>query len=291
MSDNLENENPSEEKEIISKKTNKKNTYPKYHTYRTPLYIAAGIFMFSLVFFGGWKLFFDTSIYGTWGITLKNSDGSGDTEYTLTLSDNMTARFHNSGSTLIGRYKMLTDENGIPEFNLIISNYGEEYVNVIFDYEIEGNFFTGRTLKLTDRSHMLSTFSGDTENEKKTISGEEYNVFDFTPSAETYRIKTYDGFKADEKLLGTWLYVDEDTNYRYTFTFNDNGTFEQISLEREIMGSYKTEDGNCKMRYYYIGNEEYELPFDYSINNDVLKFSDYTFTRTDSKDPYNQQVN
>lgn len=269
----------------------KRKRYSEPVRYRAPLYIAGGALAVSLAFFGGWKCFFDSSIDGTWGVSFKKPEGSGQTEYIITLNEDKTASLHNAGSTLIGRYRLLKDENGIPQFNLIISNSGEEYINVFFDYTVSGNIFSGRTLSLTDRSWMLSTLEKEGEkHETVKINGEEYNVFHFTPAVESFKVIPYQNFKADQKLLGSWLYTDSDSGTRYTFTFSEDGTFEQMSAERDIIGSYKTENNLCTLHYYYLGDQEFELPAEYRVNGDKLIFNGVEMTQTDNPKAYEQEI-
>ncbi len=306
-------------KEICS--DNSDNDFPekrsahKIRHYRTPLYIAACIFLIAIMLFAGKQCFFNTDINGTWGMTVKGMDGKDDMVFNLSFDDT-EVRFQTGGTVYIGRLtkedengSRLTDENGNSMLMLNMNLNGKPFV-FKFDYEFTGNAFTGRTLKLTDLSGMFyepDTKDSDAEEVKKRKNNTEfvqrdnvtYYIWNFTPSVENYNIKTDKSFKADSKLIGSWLYKTEETAYPYTITFHKDGTFEQHSYETEIHGLYSVKDGVCTLRYTEIANAEREIILSYKTEDKILTLSqeyegstvmERKLTKTDSPYSYKSDI-
>lgn len=268
---------------------------------RGPLIIAACIFLATLIVFGVWKCFFDTSIGGTWGMEMSINDGSEKVRFNLTFEDNKTARFHSGGVVYIGRYELADDDDHGKVLNLYIPVYGQVQL-FSFNYDFDGNIFTGRRLKLTDLSGMFlspddsSSSKEETESKKKTadsveIDGVTYYRWDFKPGSEGYRISKSGDFKSDEKIIGSWLYKNDEVDYSYTMTFNSDGTFEQLSPDLEIHGTYTVKDGVCYTKFYPISNSLSEQSFSYVVDGDKFSLGDSNFIKTDDKYAYKSEIN
>lgn len=283
--------------DILSVKTVQK----KQIHYRAPLIIAACIFLAALIGFGVWKCFFDTSLEGTWGIDIAAEDKSDNVKFNLTFSDDNTARFHSGGVVYVGRYELTNDKEHGDVINVYIPVYGQVQL-FKFNYSFDGNIFTGRNLDLTDLSGMfLSPDDSSSEDEevkskKKTtdsvdINGTTYYKWKFISSSEGYKISKNNDFKKDKKIIGSWLYKNDDLSYAYTMTFNDDGTFEQLAPDLEIHGTYTVKDGVCYTKFYSIGNSLSEQSFDYKVDGDKFTLEQNEFVKTNDKYAYISENN
>lgn len=287
-----------------------KTKKPKQRKIGVPLIIAACIFLATLLFFGAWKCFFDTSINGTWSVDIEavTTDEETNEETTQTISyvfdfdGNGGLSLHRAGTTLFGRYSLVDDSDGNPKLKISITNLGQLYISAEFGYQLCGNVFTGRTLKLTDRTGLFltpdeksDTVSDDEKSKMKIadntiIDGYRYYILDFKPSTMDYKVEYYDDFKADKNLTGSWLYKNGDSGYDYTYTFGEDGTFEMMSSEVYTKGSYKIDDGQVTVHYFDINGTEYETPISYSIDKNKLTLGSMTAEKTDSKYDYQQEI-
>lgn len=293
------------------------NTAVKTHTKKTkkrkigvPLIIAACIFLATILFFGAWKCFFDTSINGTWSVDIETATTDEETgeetkqtiSYAFDFDGNGGLSLHRAGTTLLGRYYFVQDGDGNEKLKIAISNLGNLYISAEFDYQVCGNVFTGRTLRLTDRTGLFLApeENSDTLTEEQkarmkfadttVIDGYRYYILSFKPSEINYEVEYYDDFKADKNLTGSWLYENGDSGYNYTYTFSDDGTFEMMSSEIYTKGSYKIDGENIMVRYFDINGSEYETPIEYSIDKDTMTFGGMTVTKTDSKYDYELEI-
>ncbi|MDD6489358.1 MAG: DUF5640 domain-containing protein [Clostridia bacterium] len=275
-----------------------------------PLIIAACIFLATILFFGVWKCFFDTSIAGTWSFSIEKTTTNSETKkeekevvsYDFDFDNNGNFGMHRGGTTLKGRYEFV-DYDGTPMLKISISNLGQPYITANFDYDVCGNIFTGRTLRLTDRTGLLlppdeeSSDSKTDEQKAKmkiadstVIDGYRYYIPEFKSSELTDKVEYYDDFKPDSKLTGSWLYKNGDSGYDYTYTFGDDGTFEMISSEIYTKGSYRIDDGKITVHYFDINGTEYETPLEYSVDGNKMTFGSMEVTKTASKYDYKQEI-
>lgn len=266
--------------------------------YRAPLIIAACAFAVTILFFCGWKCFFNTDIRGCWRLEVSVPDSDKKIEYNFTFEDNNVMRYQTGGQAAIGRY-FLSKKNNKDVLTFFLTN-GQNYpLSAEFNYDFSGNVFTGRKLSLTDRSGFLLSPDGeDTDSEtieaKKKITGSvkendlTYYVWDLTsPAQEDFKQdKPAEDFKEDKQLTGTWIYKADEEGFDYTFTFNSDGTFEQRNFESEIHGTYTVSDGKCKVSFYSLSNTLMDGELAYSVKDGVLTFGTHEFTRTNDKDAY-----
>ncbi len=266
----------------------------------TPLTVAAIIFILTLLFFGVWKCFFDTSIVGSW--TFKINEAERKYTYNFTFEDDNVVRYHYGGRTFIGKYNFTENK---PQVHIFISSLGMTFIDAYFDYSVTGNIFTGRELRLTDRTGLIfppdeiseETDQSDLVKLKKKIakSKEEDGIRYYTLPFENYsvdpEIKKYDNFKADSKLLGSWLYKDDETGYSYTFTFHKNGVMEQLSPEIAMTGGYQVKDGICTYNFIAAGGTTTDYSFDYTVDGKTLLINDeIKLTKTDNKYAYQTEI-
>lgn len=270
----------------------------KIRHYRVPLIIAACIFLATVIFFCSWKCFFDTSIEGTWGIDINISD-SDDVNYNFTFDNDNMVRYQAGGQAAIGRYYFSSSEG--KDIITVYLSSGSEQLTASFNYAFEGNVFTGRTLKLTDLSGFFFAPDTDASDEsevkaKKKITdsitedGITYYCWNFTPSSEKFKVDKPKNFKADKELIGTWLYMADEEGYSYTFTFNDDGTFEQRNYQSEVHGKYTVSDGVCSVSYYSLGNVEMEGDLNYSVDGNKLTLGSQEFEKTNDKYAYQSEI-
>ncbi len=268
------------------------------HT-RTPLIIAACIFVAVSLFFGVMKCFFDSSFEGTWGVDLTVPDTNESVNYRFSFSENNTVRYQSGGQAAIGRYYLDVDE-GENVVNMYFTNNGANMV-AKFGYSFSGNIFTGRQLSLKDLSGFFFAPDNDKSDEaqvkaKKTITdsvekdGATYYVWNMTPSQEVFKQDSSESFEPDEKLCGIWYAKSENSeNLSYTIVFNKDGSFEQRNYENEIYGIYSVENGKCSIRYYAINGSKMGADLDYSIENGKLTLGTHEFVKTNDKYAYQSE--
>ena len=291
-SENIKNEEIAvEEKKISDENNSANNVYDsgkkqKTKKYHAPLYIAACIFLASILIFSSFLCFFNTDINGTWGLRIKGADGNKDLVFNLSFDDTV-ARLQSAGTVYIGRLSIkdengepLRDDSGNPLMSISMNLNGNPFV-FKFNYFFSGNIITGRTLKLTDLSGMFlepdneKTDKEEVQKHKKNNEYIEkdktvYYIWSLTPSVEKFDIKKEKNFKPDNKLLGSWLLKRDDDAYPYTLTFNKDGTFEQLAYEMEVYGVYTVDKGKLTLKFVQLGNNDSETTFDYSVDNKKL---------------------
>lgn len=274
--------------------------------FRAPIIIAACIFLCTLIGFGVWKCFFDTTITGDWAVEVTSNDGEKKLSYTFSFDDDHTFRMRSGGTSLVGKYyfdkKKNSDGTEDPVFSIYLTNLGSRYIYSDFGYSFDGNAFTGRILKLTDYNGLFfpsddSSSDEETVKYKKSITdsierdGITYYVWDFMKTDFTNKIEYFDDFKVDTSILGSWLYKEETSGYAYTLTFYDDGRFEQLSYESELNGSYKYSQDESMIRYYSLVGELVETPVTISIDGDTLTFNGLKYTKTTDKNDYKTHNN
>lgn len=235
----------------------------------TPVIIAFWIVLVTILVLIVWKMFFDTSLKGSWHLAFK--DDGKDYSYGLTFDNDNVVHYSFGGITYTGQY-ILDPENAV--LNISSSSYGKYNINTDFQYQMAGNLFSGKELVLTNQ--------GDVKLPFKTSS--EYEPI----------VQKYDDFKADEAILGSWLYTDEERGYHYTFTFDENGQYEYLCSGSRHIGAYKTENGNFTYNLVADGGAVNEETLRYAFNNGKLTLITDTFadvlTKTDDKYSFETEI-
>ena len=278
---------------------NNKTNHVRPKHYRAPLYIAASVFLGSALLFGGWKCFFDTTLDGSWGLQLKLPDSEEELNYNFTFDGNGGLKYHAGGQTTMGKY-YAGMENGKPLLTVYLMNGNDPYT-AKFNYSFDGNIFSGRKLNLVDLSGFY--FTADTaESDEKTVEskknftdsvtedGVTYYKWTLVPAEPIIKQNKPENFTPDKEILGTWYYSADDASNSYTFTFNDDGTFEQYNSQNEIFGSYTVSDGKVDVSYFNIANLEMEGELKYSLNDGKLTIGSHEFTKTDDKYAFKTEI-
>lgn len=250
-----------------------KNISPAQNTRKrsvdTPFMVALFIVVISIIILSVWTMFFDTSIKGSWRLSIK--DDSGDSFYELNFKDNNEFDYSFGGVTYSGRYTLDIEQNSLA---LSSSSYGKYNLNSRFNYQVNGISFGKRELLLyTADNDELSFLSSD----------------NYVPV-----IKYYSDFSPNEKLLGSWLYKDNEQGYNYTFTFFDDGRYEYLCSGSRHIGAYKTNSDKFTYNLIVDNNTVNEETMTYSVTDGKLTlisgdFSD-TLTKTDNKFSFENEI-
>lgn len=300
ITENTEDEADGEDVKAVSDAPRKGRTKGR-PLFRAPILIAACIFLCTILFFAGWKLFFDTSIEGDWAVEVTSDSGEKIFGYTFSFEGDHVFRMRSGGTSLVGRYysdtRKKSDGTSEPIISIYLTNMGSSYISADFGYTVSGNAFSGRVLRLTDYTGIFMPSDNaesdpeDVKNKKKITGfveedGTTYYSWDFLSSDYKPQIDYFDDFKKDESVSGSWKYTDTSTDYSYTLTFNDDGSFEQYSYESELVGAYRYSDGKFSLRFYSLGGKLSETEIAASVSGDKLTFNGLSYTRTADKNDY-----
>ena len=272
VSETEEEKEEIEEKEETDTKEQSSDKKPKKRKrVRAPIIIAACIMLCTVIGFAVWKCFFDTSILGSWTLTQDGTGGKlqsvGDPTG-LTFNKNNELLYTYGGITLIGKYYITENESkDDTKVHIVLTNNGQMINNVYFDYSLDGNVFTGRSLRLSN-----------------DYNGTEYRQI-YKNTALSQKVNMYKDNKTDKALVGSWLYKSEDEGYPYTLTFNSDGTMEQNSSEISLRGSYTADGGKLKYKVVAAENKEQEYELTYKIKDNKLTLQD-NFELTKVSDKY-----
>ena len=244
----------------------------KKHKNRT-LVVAASIFVVTALSFGAWYTFFNKDISGVWATDVKITDSEGKTK-TATMkfdfentermsffeneksyfsdkeSNSPSAKMINGGRSWSGWYNKTTSEANENILQLYFSAYQSVYS---YNYEVSGNIFNGRTLKLTN---------GD-------------EVMEFTQSDNSYALNPDDDFKPNTGVVGKW-----DAN-GIIYTFTKDGRFSEDTGDSKIEGTYnfgESDDGYDSIIVKYMYNGEVNtVTIPYLLKGDkmTLTFNGY----------------
>ncbi len=256
----------------------------KKHRIRAPLVIAACIVLLTAAVILIWAGFFYKSIKGCWKyiVTVGEGDTEADYTYVLSFEDDHVCRYNLGGTTYTGKYK-IEQKDGRETINVIFTQLGREIYRKSFYYETEGNFFSERTLSVTDLDGMilppddLSNEVGMEVSLKKKLAdsteqdGKRYYIIPFRECKEiSPRTKSYDNFKSDSKLTGIWYEANENSGFGYTFTFHEDGTYELIYSDTSYTGCYTAENGECRYNLLTNDGQELENKMNYSFEEGNL---------------------
>lgn len=273
----------------------------KKHRVRAPIIIAAMILLLAVTTALIWGGFFYKSIKGSWKYSVTVGEGGTATDYVSVISfeDDNVCRYYMGGRIYKGKYK-LDNANGKSKVNVIFTEQGRQVQSNSFYYETTGNFFTHRTLYVTDLDGLVLSPDDISEQNEVTINlkkkladskednGKLYYIIPFSEVSDIdLRIRKYDDPKLDDKLIGTWYEANENSGYGYTFTFNADGTYEILFSDISYNGCYTVNDGICTYNLLNNHGEEYEREIGYKIENDRLVLDEngqtHTLVKTDNK--------
>lgn len=251
------------------------STKNKTHKVCPCLIVAACIFLASLIFFGLWTMFFQTSIVGTWAVTF--TDSSSDEKvisYDLKFKFEPMTNTEENGTgnvtvnlgniSYFGTYRFTEGSDGKPQIWIYSILDGTTFINSHLIYSVEGNALTGRTLKLTDVEGSFIPVGSDMD-------------FEMKPSAIDYKIKPIDNARLDKAIIGSW---NGGIDTVYTYTFNEDQTFSVSSKYRYITGSYSAADGTLTLCYYTSTGDIQEENLTYIVNDTgTVSFNGLEFTK------------
>lgn len=211
--------------------------------------IAACILLAAIICGVIFLVFFNTSITGTYVIETEEVPDV-QTYFIFEEDGKLTER---AGSIeLEGTYE-ITTENNVSKLTLEIP---ANYLNVTYNYTLQGNRLTGMKILLSDDSGNSMTFAPETYEE--TV------------------VEPIDKAQLDSKLVGTW----EDTaGYGMEYTFNDDNTIVMSSYGANIYGYYSAENDEVTIKYQAA--ELVENSATYSFDGDSLILNDLEFAKVE----------
>lgn len=159
-------------------------------------------------------------------------------------SNSPSAKMINGGRSWSGWYNKTTSDANENILQLYFSAYQSAYS---YNYEVSGNIFSGRTLKL--------------------INGDE--VMKFTQADNSYALDPDDDFKLNNGVVGEW---NADGNIVYTFT--KDGRFSEDTGDSKIDGTYnfgESDDGYDAIIVKYMYNGEVNtITIPYLLKGDTM---------------------
>ena len=215
-----------------------------------PIIISLAILVLVALGFLVFKVFFNTSVVGTWTVkdtaTADEATTASDevAKNYYTFEDDGTASIHLGTMKMIGTYSLDTSDEGTRTIDISIPSALEG----TFEYEVTGNEITGRTLTLTDTYYGQSI---DLESTKLVIP-------EMKPDAD---------FKPNEKLAAKWTYDDE--YYKMSYELREDGT--ATVSQSDILfadGVYNYTDNTITIKYYT--NQEVTMELNYELKDDSI---------------------
>ncbi len=213
------------------------------------------IMLVAVLFVSAYFLFFNRNVKGVW------TTDQNDVHTVLNFKENGVVEMTIGTITIKGDYKILDDADSDNDEQASNSNDHRINISIVysttsfmygdFTYDITGNFFTGRTLKLTDDSNNSMTLES---GKKETI---------LKPDADR---------KYTKKLIGVW----ENENMTYTFT--EDG-FMYLDLNYISFECSYSDNGEKIVAQYYTP-EETSVNIDFAFQgDDTVVIDGLVFTR------------
>ncbi len=237
-----------------------------------PLIIAACILAVAMLAFGIWKVFFDTSIEGTW--VMENSSNTATPDQTDNkLDSNLYVKFSSKIVDEENGYKEISAYQGTQErYELYITDENEDgtkslqsSMGLAGEYQVTGNWITGRTLTITAASY------DGTEVQQVFRSAS-------LPKVELPPVS--DEFKVNEDVIGEW----NESEFQITYTFREDGTFTCNQYGSSIVnGTYVVYEEEGKITLKYIGQEIKTFDITYSRDGDKLIIDDLGYTKVETE--------
>ncbi len=225
-----------------------------------PVIISLAILILVALGFLVFKVFFNTSVVGTWTVkttasadeaTTATADEAAKNYYTF--EDDGTASIHLGTMRMMGTYSLNTSDEGTKTIDISIPSALEG----TFEYTVTGNELVGRTLTLKDTYYGQSI---DLESSKLVIP-------DMKPDAD---------FKPNDKLTGKWIY--DDGYYKMSYEFNEDGT--ATVNQSDILfadGVYNYTDNTITIKYYT--NQESVMELNYELKGNSIIINGIQFNK------------
>lgn len=225
-----------------------------------PVVISLAILILVALGFLVFKVFFNTSVVGTWTVkttasadeaTTATADEAAKNYYTF--EDDGTASIHLGTMRMMGTYSLNTSDEGTKTIDISIPSALEG----TFEYTVTGNELAGRTLTLKDTYYGQSI---DLESSKLVIP-------DMKPDAD---------FKPNDKLTGKWIY--DDGYYKMSYELNEDGT--ATVNQSDILfadGVYNYTDNTITIKYYT--NQESVMELNYELKDNSIIINGIQFNK------------
>lgn len=225
-----------------------------------PVIISLAILILVALGFLVFKVFFNTSVVGTWTVkttasadeaTTATADEAAKNYYTF--EDDRTASIHLGSMRMMGTYSLNTSDEGTKTIDISIPSALEG----TFEYTVTGNELAGRTLTLKDTYYGQSI---DLESSKLVIP-------DMKPDAD---------FKPNDKLTGKWIY--DDGYYKMSYELNEDGT--ATVNQSDILfadGVYNYTDNTITIKYYT--NQESVMELNYELKDNSIIINGIQFNK------------
>lgn len=253
-----------------------------------PIFIAACIVVCAVIAVLVLRLFFNSSIEGTWHyvreVQVMANDASADEPYE-TISVDYYFNFGKDNTvtatlgtvTSKGTYEIYKNDDGKSVITMDLTDLITSYSFLPYsEYElnVSGNAFTGRKITMTAQTNDQS----------------EPSVFEFESSSYTApEVKREGEFKLNEGVVGTWVYNQD--NYNLVYEFKNDGTasyHEQVNqvniytgsvmnIDYTLDGLYNVTDDTITVYYYYTKDSSMDIS--YKLDEDTLYINGYPFTK------------
>lgn len=218
-----------------------------------PVIISLAILILVALGFLVFKVFFNTSVVGTWTVKITASADEATTATAdeaaknyYTFEDDGTASIHLGSMRMMGTYSLNTSDEGTKTIDISIPSALEGS----FEYTVTGNEIVGRTLTLKDTYYGQSI---DLESAKLVIP-------ELKPDA---------GFKPNDKLTGKWIY--DDGYYKMSYELREDGT--ATINQSDILfadGVYNYNDNTITIKYFTNQESVMELNYELKDNSIII---------------------
>ncbi|MGN1112138.1 MAG: hypothetical protein ACI4RP_02940, partial [Acutalibacteraceae bacterium] len=183
--------------------------------------ISACVMLVSVLIGVAFLFFFNTSVTGAYVIEGSEQEDTATTYFFF--EDNGKLRQCIGTVEIEGTYETTT-EDSVSKITLEIP---ASYVNVTYNYKLDGNKLTGMKMLLSDDNGNSITFVPATYDAPK--------------------LEPIDKAQLDSKLVGKW---EDSAGYGLVYTFNDDYSFVMSGNGMNINGYYSAENKTVKIKYY-----------------------------------------
>lgn len=250
-----------------------------------PILVAAGIVLVVALAVIVIRLFFNSSVEGTWHyvreVPMMAADATSDeavesvkVDYYFTFEGNDKVTATIGTITSKGTYEITKNAEGKSAISMTLTDlitsynflpYGE------YDLSVSGNAFTGRKL-------VMST----SQDESATIEME-------SASYTAPEITRENEFTVKEDIVGTWEF--SQTGYDLSYTFTQDGKVQyneyvtqtnpytgmEMTIDYTISGIYDVTDNTITIHFIYTKDSSMDIV--YSLENNTMYINGFPFTK------------
>ena len=250
-----------------------------------PILVAAGIVLVVALAVIVIRLFFNSSVEGTWHyvreVPMMAADATSDeavesvkVDYYFTFEGNDKVTATIGTITSKGTYEVHKNDDGKSVMTMELTDlitsynflpYGEYEVNV------SGNAFTGRKLTLT------------------TASDESATIEMTSASYSAPEIKRENDFTPVESIQGKWIFNQEGYDLSYEFSKDGTATYHEkvsqmnmytganMTIDYTIEGIYDVNDTSITIHFYYTKDSSMDIT--YQSDGDTLYINGFPFVK------------